>query len=146
MKCNCISRLYKEQELINIENSMNITRYFIVIIVSIGIGFFGLRFYENFSESSDLNIFLEEAYVISTLHNESSKDYQRDQQKCGCVQVANFLSSCQDWGPQKPTGMLLSQETFDRTMKRIMDSENASRRPQRRRCYTFSKYIIVADF
>jgi len=56
---------------------MNITRYFIVIIVSIGIGFFGLRFYENFSESSDLNIFLEEAYVISTLHNESSKDYQR---------------------------------------------------------------------
>ena len=56
---------------------MNITRYFIVIIVSIGIGFFGLRFYDNFSESSDLNTFLEEAYVISTLHNESSKDYQR---------------------------------------------------------------------
>ena len=77
MKCNCISRLYKEQELKNIENSMNITRYFIVIIVSIGIGFFGLRFYDNFSESSDLNTFLEEAYVISTLHNESSKDYQR---------------------------------------------------------------------
>ena len=56
---------------------MNIARYLFVIIISIGIGFFSFIFYDNFSESSDLNTFLEEAYVISTLHYESSKDYQR---------------------------------------------------------------------
>ena len=47
---------------------MNIIRYIFVIILSITIGFIAFRFYDNFSESSEINTFLEEAYVISSLH------------------------------------------------------------------------------
>ena len=56
---------------------MNVARYLLVILISIGIGFFSFSFYEDFTESSDINVFLEEAYIISTLHSESSKDYAR---------------------------------------------------------------------
>ena len=48
-----------------------------IIIISIGIGFFTFRFYDNFSESSEINIFLEDAYLISTLHNESAREYAK---------------------------------------------------------------------
>ncbi len=54
---------------------MNIIRYIFVIILSITIGFFAFRFYDNFSESSEINTFLEEAYVISSLHKEASNNY-----------------------------------------------------------------------
>ena len=54
---------------------MNILRYIFVIILSITIGFFAFRFYDNFSESSEINIFLEEAYVISSLHQEAANKY-----------------------------------------------------------------------
>ena len=54
---------------------MNIIRYIFVIILSITIGFFAFRFYDNFSESSEINTFLEEAYVISILHHEAAKKY-----------------------------------------------------------------------
>ena len=54
---------------------MNIFRYIFVIIISISIGFFSFQFYENYTQSSDINLFLEEAYVISTFHTESAKDY-----------------------------------------------------------------------
>ena len=54
---------------------MNIIRYIFVIILSITIGFFAFRFYDNFSESSEINTFLEEAYVISSLHQEAAKKY-----------------------------------------------------------------------
>tara|TARA_B100000609_G_scaffold51981_1_gene40567 strand:- start:85 stop:1029 length:945 start_codon:yes stop_codon:yes gene_type:complete len=43
--------------------------------LSITIGFFAFRFYDNFSESSEINTFLEEAYVISSLHKEASNNY-----------------------------------------------------------------------
>ena len=56
---------------------MNIIRYIFVIILSITIGFFAFRFYENFSESSEINTFLEEAYVISSLHQDASKKYDK---------------------------------------------------------------------
>tara|TARA_B100000927_G_scaffold58656_1_gene45551 strand:+ start:250 stop:1206 length:957 start_codon:yes stop_codon:yes gene_type:complete len=49
----------------------------LIIIISIGIGFFTFRFYDNFSESSEINIFLEDAYLISTLHNESAREYAK---------------------------------------------------------------------
>ena len=45
--------------------------------MSIGIGFFTFRFYDNFSESSEINTFLEDAYLISTLHNESAREYAK---------------------------------------------------------------------
>ena len=54
---------------------MNIFRYIFVIIISISIGFFSFQFYENYTQSSDINLFLEEAYVISTFHAESAQDY-----------------------------------------------------------------------
>ena len=56
---------------------MKIFRYILIIIISIGIGFFTFRFYDNFSESSEINIFLEDAYLISTLHNESAREYAK---------------------------------------------------------------------
>ncbi len=54
---------------------MNILRYIFVIILSITVGFFAFRFYDNFSESSEINTFLEEAYVISSLHQEAANKY-----------------------------------------------------------------------
>ena len=54
---------------------MNIIRYIFVIILSITIGFFAFRFYDNFSESSEINTFLEEAYVVSSLHQEAAEKY-----------------------------------------------------------------------
>ena len=54
---------------------MNIIRYIFVIFLSITIGFFAFRFYDNFSESSEINTFLEEACVISSLHQEAAKKY-----------------------------------------------------------------------
>ena len=54
---------------------MNIIRYIFVIILSTIIGFFAFRFYDNFSESSEINTFLEEAYVISNLHQEAANKY-----------------------------------------------------------------------
>ena len=45
--------------------------------MSIGIGFFTFRFYDNFSESSEINTFLEDAYLISTLHNDSAREYAK---------------------------------------------------------------------
>ena len=56
---------------------MNIFRYIITIILSVIIGFFAFRYYENFIQSSSINTFLEEAHVISSLHNESSKQYAK---------------------------------------------------------------------
>ena len=56
---------------------MKIFRYILIIITSIGIGFFTFRFYDNFSESSEINTFLEDAYLISTLHNESAREYAK---------------------------------------------------------------------
>ena len=56
---------------------MKIFRYILIIIISIGIGFFTFRFYDNFSESSEINTFLEDAYLISTLHNDSAREYAK---------------------------------------------------------------------
>ena len=56
---------------------MNIFRYIITIIISVIIGFFAFRYYENFIKSSSINTFLEEAYVISSLHSESSIQYAK---------------------------------------------------------------------
>ena len=36
-----------------------------------------ISYYENFSNSSDLNEFLEEASIVSLLHNESSKEFEK---------------------------------------------------------------------
>ena len=41
------------------------------------LSFLGFNYYENFSNSSDLNEFLEEASIVSLLQNESSKEYEK---------------------------------------------------------------------
>ena len=41
------------------------------------LSFLGFNYYENFSNSSDLNEFLEEASIVSLLHNESSKEFEK---------------------------------------------------------------------
>ena len=53
---------------------MSIVRYFLIVILSVIVGFFGLRFYDNYSESTEINTFLEEAYIVSTLHNLKNLD------------------------------------------------------------------------
>ena len=41
------------------------------------LSFFGFNYYENFSNSSDLNQFLEEASTVSLVHSESSKEFEK---------------------------------------------------------------------
>ena len=45
------------------------------VILSILLGIFGIQFYENYTYSSNLNSFLEDAAVVSSLHKESSEDF-----------------------------------------------------------------------
>ena len=41
------------------------------------LSFFGFNYYENFSNSSKLNQFLEEASTVSLVHSESSKEFEK---------------------------------------------------------------------
>ena len=41
------------------------------------LSFFGFSYYENFTNASDLNDFLEQASTVSLLHNESSKEFEK---------------------------------------------------------------------
>ena len=41
------------------------------------LSFFSFNYYENFSNSSDLNQFLEEASTVSLVHSESSKEFEK---------------------------------------------------------------------
>ena len=41
------------------------------------LSFFGFNYYENFSNSSELNQFLEEASTVSLVHSESSKEFEK---------------------------------------------------------------------
>ena len=45
------------------------------IVVSIVLALLGFRYYENYSNSSKLNSFLEDASVVSSLHKKSSQDF-----------------------------------------------------------------------
>jgi len=47
----------------------------ITVTLSILLGIFGIQFYENYTYSSNLNSFLEDAAVVSNLHKESSQDF-----------------------------------------------------------------------
>ena len=56
---------------------MKLSRSIIIVLISFSIGFFSFRFYENYSTSANINSFLEDAYIISTLHYESSLKYSK---------------------------------------------------------------------
>jgi hypothetical protein len=47
----------------------------ITVTLSVLLGIFGFQFYENYTYSSNLNSFLEDAAVVSNLHKESSQDF-----------------------------------------------------------------------
>ncbi len=56
---------------------MKLSRSIIIVLISFSIGFFSFRFYENYSTSANINSFLEDAYIISTLHYEASLKYSK---------------------------------------------------------------------
>ena len=45
------------------------------VILSVLLGIFGIQFYENYTYSSSLNSFLEDAAVVSNLHKQASEDF-----------------------------------------------------------------------
>ena len=51
---------------------MNVFNKFVrrgfTVIISAALAFFGMQFYENYVYSANLNSFLEDAAVVSTLH------------------------------------------------------------------------------
>lgn len=75
MKYICFLRLYKEEIKMNRANKTIRTSLLIGVIFLLSL--FGFNYYENFSNSSDLNEFLEEASIVSLLHNESSKEFEK---------------------------------------------------------------------
>ena len=75
MKYICFLRLYKEEIKMNRANKTIRTSLLIGVIFLLS--FLGFNYYENFSNSSDLNEFLEEASIVSLLHNESSKEFEK---------------------------------------------------------------------
>ena len=58
---------------------MNVFNKFVrrgfTVIISAVLAFFGMQFYENYVYSANLNSFLEDAAVVSTLHKESSEEF-----------------------------------------------------------------------
>ena len=50
-------------------------RVFTLVALSSVLGIFGMNFYENYSYSKNLNLFLEDASVVSNLHKESSQEF-----------------------------------------------------------------------
>ena len=52
-------------------------RTLLLIGVIAFLSFFGFSYYENFTNASDLNDFLEQASTVSLLHNESSKEFEK---------------------------------------------------------------------
>ena len=74
-------------------------RVLIVAIVSSAVGIFGMRFYENYSYSQNLNLFLEDASVISSLHKQSAEDFSK---------LLDFDE--------------INREEFERTLNQIVDN------------------------
>ncbi len=58
-------------------NFKKLLRVSITVILSSTLAIFGMRFYENYSYSQDLNLFLEDASVISSLHKDSSQEFSK---------------------------------------------------------------------
>ena len=57
------------------KNFSKFFRRLTTVILSILLGIFGIQFYENYTYSSSLNSFLEDAAVVSSLHKQASEDF-----------------------------------------------------------------------
>ena len=55
----------------------NFARRSITLILSVTVAFFGVQFYENYTYSANLNSFLEDAGIVSSLHKESSEEFSK---------------------------------------------------------------------
>jgi len=73
-------------------------RVFIIVALGSALGIFAMRFYENYSYSEDLNLFLVDASVVSSLHKQSSEDFSK---------LLDFDE--------------INREEFDRTLNQIVD-------------------------
>ena len=55
----------------------NFVRRSITLILSVTVAFFGMQFYENYTYSANLNSFIEDAGIVSSLHKESSEEFSK---------------------------------------------------------------------
>jgi len=116
-------------------------------VLSIGVVFSGVQFYENYTYSANLNSFLEDAAVVSSLHKESSEEFSllldfdqinREQFESSLNKIVNnaqeaynllsntdqnFLSKEKDLLEISATSWLKGLETFQVSMITLIDSE-----------------------
>ena len=74
-------------------------RVFILVVLSSVLGIFGMTSYENYSYSKNLNLFLEDASVVSSLHKQSSQEF---------ATLLNFDE--------------INREQFEKTLNKIVDN------------------------
>jgi len=74
-------------------------RVFILVVLSSVLGIFGMTSYENYSYSKNLNLFLEDASVVSSLHKQSSQEF---------ATLLNFDE--------------INRDQFEKTLNKIVDN------------------------
>ena len=74
-------------------------RVFTLVVLSSVLGIFGMNFYENYSYSKNLNLFLEDASLVSGLHKQSSQEF---------ATLLNFDE--------------INREQFEKTLNKIVDN------------------------
>ena len=120
---------------------------FVTVILSVLLGIFGIQFYENYTYSSNLNSFLEDAAIASTLHKQASENFSsildfdeinREEFESTLNQVVNnaqeaynlvfnletsFSSKERDLLEISVTSWLKGLETFQVSMITLIDSK-----------------------
>ena len=122
-------------------------RRFMTVILSVLLGIFGIQFYENYTYSSNLNSFLEDAAIASNLHKQASENFSsildfdeinREEFESTLNQVVNnaqeaynlvfnletsFSSKERDLLEISVTSWLKGLETFQVSMITLIDSK-----------------------
>ena len=122
-------------------------RRFMTVILSVLLGIFSIQFYQNYTYSSNLNSFLEDAAVVSNLHKQASENFSsildfdeinREEFESTLNQVVNnaqeaynlvfnletsFSSKERDLLEISVTSWLKGLETFQVSMITLIDSK-----------------------
>ena len=122
-------------------------RRFMTVTLSVLLGIFGIQFYQNYTYSSNLNSFLEDAAVVSNLHKQASENFSsildfdeinREEFESTLNQVVNnaqeaynlvfnletsFSSKERDLLEISVTSWLKGLETFQVSMITLIDSK-----------------------
>ncbi|MFL2694020.1 MAG: hypothetical protein ACJ0HM_01540 [Candidatus Actinomarina sp.] len=125
----------------------NFVRRSITLILSVTVAFFGMQFYENYTYSANLNSFIEDAGIVSSLHKESSEEFSmlldfdeinREQFESSLNKIVNnaqeaynllaninqdFSSKEKDLLEISVTSWLKGLETFQVSMITLIDSK-----------------------